>query len=129
MGNVVQTLTNILQEVGTASVLRERLLLLQDQLQLVVQENVNLKKENTRLKKQHKELTVQLEKYSLPEQFVEHRGVLFRKSGSGYSESPYCPVCKIPMSSVEPGIPFFCNKCGHSTSLKPLDIPEAVERL
>jgi hypothetical protein len=95
----------------------------------VVQENVDLKKEYARLKKQHKELAVQLEEYSLPEQFVEHRGVLFRKSGSGYSESPYCPVCKIPMSSMEPGIPFFCNKCGHSTSLMPLDIPAVMERL
>jgi hypothetical protein len=103
--------------------------LLQDQLQLVVQENVNLKKENARLKKQHKELAVQLEKYSLPEQFVEHRGVLFRKSGGRYSESPYCPVCKILMSSMEPSVPFFCNKCGHMASLTPLDIPEAMEML
>jgi hypothetical protein len=129
MANVLQTLTGILQEVGTASVLRERLLLLQDQLQLVVQENVDLKKENARLKKQHKELAVQLEEYSLPEQFVEHRGVLFRKTGSGYSESPYCPVCKIPMSSMEQGVPFFCSRCDHITSLTPLDIPAVMERL
>ena len=129
MGNVLQTVTDILQEVGTASVLRERLLLLQDQLQLMVKENVKLKKENARLKKQHKELAVQLEEYSLPEQFVEHRGVLFRKSGGRYSESPYCLACKILISSMEPGVPFFCNKCGHMSSLKPIDVPAAIERL
>jgi hypothetical protein len=129
MGNVLQTLTDILQEVGTASVLRERLLLLQDQLQLMMQENINLEKENARFKKQIKEFTVQLEEYSLPEQFIEHRGVLFRKSGGRYSESPYCPVCKILMSPMEPGIPFFCNRCGYTTSLTPRDVSIVIERL
>ena len=129
LGNALKTLAGIIQEAGISSVLRERLLLVQDQLKLMQKENVSLKKENARLKKDVKELAIQLEQYSLPEQFVEYRSVLFRKSGDRYSESPLCPNCKILMSSMESSIPFFCSRCNHSTSLTPSDIPEAIKKL
>jgi len=128
MANILQTLTGIIQEFGTSAVLRERLLLLKEQFQLLEKESVSLKEENSRLKKQHAELVIQLDKYALSEQFVEKRGVLFRKTANGYSESPYCPVCKALLRSFERSVFFFCN-CGHKVSLTPNDVPKIMEEL
>jgi len=128
MLNVLQTLTGIIQEFGTSAILRERLLLLQEQLQLLEKESVALKEENSRLKKQHEELVIQLDKHALSEQFIEKRGVLFRKTANGYSDSPFCPVCKALLRSLERSIPFLCQ-CGHRTLLKPMDIPKIMEEL
>ena len=129
MGNVLQIMAGVIQDVGTASVLRERLLLLQDQLQLIVQENILLKEENTRLEKEKHKLSEEIARHTQPDQFIEYGGILFRETGGRYSESPYCPSCKILMSSIKPGIPFFCNHCGHSASITPVEIPEIIKKL
>ena len=127
--DIFKQIKEIINEAGTSSILRERLILLQDQLKLLAEENVALKKENAELVRDKNKLRKQLEAKSDSKQFVEHSGVLFRQTGQGYGNIAYCPVCETPLSSIKQALPMDCSKCGFATHIRPRDIPGIIANL
>jgi len=100
----------LISECGSNAVLRERLLLLRDQLENVNKKIIRLEEENANLVKENGRLTGDLKKATAPKDFIEHRGVFFRRLPSGnLEEGIYCPGCKIPMVSFQGMFPFTCS--------------------
>ena len=55
---------------------------------------------------------------TVPDQFVEHKGVFFKKdSAGGYCKAVFCPSCLQVMLDTDTGI-FICKPCnGRSVNL------------
>ena len=114
---LLDKLEKLIVEHGSASIMREHIALIRDKLQFVAEESIRLKDENSRLFKENEELNHELLRHVTPENFVEKLGVLFKKKGGlGYSEIPYCPVCKTPLSSRNRYDAMWCSHCGFETA-------------
>ena len=127
--DIIKQIKELINEVGTSSILRERLLLVSEQLELMRQEIETLKKENAELVSNNDKLTKQLIEKSVSEEFVEYNGVLFRKTGHGYSGIAYCPVCKIPLGASNKRTNLWCSKCTFRTFIRFSDIPGIIAKL
>ena len=127
--DIIKQIKEIINEAETSSILRERLILLQEHVKLLAQENATLKEENAKLMRDGNNLQKQQEAKFISEQFVERSGVLFMKVGQGYSNVAYCPVCKIPLSALTKSFPLDCAKCGFVTHIRPCDIPAIIANL
>lgn len=70
-------------------------------------------------------------KQAQPEhEYTEHRGVLFRRLANGkIQDEAYCPVCKIPMTSLQGMLPFSCSKCERSASFTGRDIKRIIAEI
>lgn len=105
----IQTLIN---EHGSSTILRERLSLLKDQIEILEKENADLKDAISDIQIENVKLRKQISEQSTSEQFVECRGGLFkRKPSGGFHKAVYCPECKTPMSSVQGEISYTCSRC------------------
>src|SRR3990167_9915937 len=103
---------DLLAEIPTSAVLRERLGLIRDQAQMLENQVAQLHQENAELERRCAEMQSQLEAQAVAEEFVEHHGALFkRKPTGGYHDAVYCPVCHGPMSSLQGMLPYTC-RCG-----------------
>jgi hypothetical protein len=106
----------LINEHGSAAILRERLAFIRDQAQILEKQNAQLQQENVTLKKRVAELETELRKLIKPDGFIENDGVLWRRKGSGFENSPYCPNCeKHTVLSLMPSYhPMFwlCSVCG-----------------
>ena len=111
---LLDALTKLLNEHGSSEILRERLALLRDQTQALEKENVELKKSVTDLEDRNRNLAAQLKAQARSEEFVERRGVLFKRNpAGGYHEAVYCPICYSTLGTIHPELPYACRKsCG-----------------
>lgn len=104
--------TDILKEIPTTGVLRERILLLQEKMNDCNEQVIDLKEENTQLKEDNRKLEEEIQKLRSQEDFEEHRGALFkRKPGGGYHLSVYCPLCHNSTFSLQGITPYSCQAC------------------
>ena len=104
--------SDILKEIPTTGVLRERILLLQEKMNDLNEQIIDLKEENTQLKENNRNLQKELEEFRHQEEFVEHRGAFFkRKPGGGYHLTVYCPRCHNSTYSFQGITPFACEAC------------------
>ena len=102
-----------LEGLAASGIKDERMALLRDRFEQAHAAMVELQEENRRLVQENQELHRQLEEARVPEDFVEHRGVLLRRLPDGdYEPDVYCPRCKVPMFSVMDHAPFQCGRCG-----------------
>ena len=124
-------LQNLITEHGSAVILRERVALLADQAKALEKQVEDLKAENAELKKNNSELHRKLMANTLADEFVEHRGALFkRKSDGSYHLAVYCPHCRKSTSAVVDEFPFACtDKCGWIGSFTPAELNSILKEL
>jgi hypothetical protein len=88
----------------------------------------DLEAENVVLKKRVGQLEGELSAKTTREEFVEHRGALFkRKAGGGYHMAVYCPRCKQSASSLHT-LPYDCP-CGWSADFNKFDLAAIMKDL
>jgi len=110
--NPAALIEKLITEHGSASILKERLLLLRDQLQALELENERLQSALAYREKENAELKRQIAEQAKAEEFVEHEGALFkRRPGGGYHKAVYCPYCRAPLGSLEGVLPYNCGRC------------------
>ena len=118
-----------INERGSAAILKERLGLLQDQLVLHKAEFAKLQQENAALRECVDDLDRRAASQAAAEEFVEHRGALFkRKPGGGYHHAVYCPTCSDSTSVFPPGGEFNCTCSWFSNFIEP-DLPRILSEL
>jgi hypothetical protein len=102
----------LVTEHGSAAIQKTHIDLLRDQAKALEKENADLKKRVAELEELTRTLAGNLKAKAATEEYVRHRGVLFRKLPDGdYEECVYCPNCHGPMFSLQGILPFSCGKC------------------
>jgi regulator of replication initiation timing len=106
-------LSDIISKLGdipTVAVLRERVAFAAEQAKTLEKKVEDLERENAALKQENTRLNAELAAKTREEQFVEHRGALFkRKPEGGYHLAVYCPRCHSSTSSLH-GAPYACTE-------------------
>lgn len=121
---------DLINEHGSATILKERLLLLRDQLAKIEAENERLTEENRQIKSDLQRLQKELEKHSSSEDFVKYRGVLFLRLPNGeIQDEAYCPLCRGPMFSLEGFMPFCCTRCNVTANFSGRDVKRIVAEI
>lgn len=126
-----KSVSDILSELPTNSVLRERISFINEQLDFLMDYVKTLETENSQIKKENADLKKQIKEQSIFfENFVEHRGALFkRKLGGGYHLAVYCPICHNSTTSVTGRAPYFCAKCNLFSDFKGHQIDSIMNEL
>ena len=124
----IQTL---ITEHGSAAILRERIALLADQAKALEKQVEDLKAENAELKQRNSELHRKLTAKTLADEFVEHRGALFKRKPDGsYHLAVYCPHCRKPTGAMVDEFPYACTeKCGWVGSFAPYELNSILKEL
>jgi hypothetical protein len=118
----MKSIVELIADIPTNAVLRL-------QAQALEKKVGELETENSRLVKRVAELERQILSSASATEFVEHRGALFkRKPGGGYSDQPYCFVCKKPLSSHMGMLPYSCM-CGYSADFTGGDLRDVMRGL
>lgn len=127
----VKKLATGITDTMTADVLRERINLIRDQLDIINTAHEAAQKELTDYKAKCNALENEIARYRESEQFVIKKGAAFKKDASGrYSDVPLCPRCHNPISgSGMLGIPMQCIPCRHVTSLHNSNVDSVVAEL
>jgi len=109
---IIEYIDKLIAERGSATVLRERLALLKEQAQPVLDEAAQLREENATLKQRVAQLEAELSAKARRDEFVEHRGALFKLNPrGGYHQAVFCPKCLGPMSSTDHLVDYSCESC------------------
>lgn len=115
--NPLALIEKLINEHGSSAILRERLLLLKDELTKLQNERSELMIKVSNLEKEKSELIELLQQKSIPNEYKEYMGALFKKDSAGkYLPIAHCPECKRPLWNTESGIfPYECstNGCGY----------------
>ncbi len=128
--NPISLIEKAINEHGSAAILKERLSLAADQFKQLEEENRKLKSVNAALEGRVSELSRKLETGSVPRDFVESRGVLFRRQADGKIEKDaYCPTCKTVMFSLSGVTPFHCSKCKFSANFTGREIDRVISAI
>ena len=97
--------------VASNEVLKERLALAVDRGEAMEAEKERLEAQVAQLEGQLREALHQLATARQAEEFVEHQGALFKRTGSGYVNAVYCPSCRTSVGSMQRSMPFYCQRC------------------
>lgn len=96
----------------------------------LLQRNLEIEKEVAKLNAVIAEQDKRLAEYAAKEQFVEFRGVLWRKLESGrYATDPVCPVCRVVLWQCEDLLPFRCSICKFKSPFLRGELTAVFERL
>jgi hypothetical protein len=127
---LIADINQLIAEHGSSSILRERLATLRDDLQRLQEKNDRLEAEHQRALSDNERLREELAKKSIPDEYTEHRGVLFRRFPSGtIQDEAYCPACKIPMTSLADMLPFACSACKRQASFTGKDLYKVISEI
>ncbi len=128
--SIAKELVDLARDAASLPVLRERILLLKEKVEMLEKEVKQLKKEKILREKENADLKNQVLGYSESEEFVEHRGALFKKKpGGGYHLAVYCPNCHKSTSNFERNIVFRCSSCDWCSSFKGDDFKKVFMEL
>jgi len=123
MPKIFDLIEKLITEHGSASIQKVHIDLLKDQAHLLVDENNALKVRVAELEELNHSLSKDLEEKQTRDEFVEHRGMLFKRdSKGGYIEAVYCPKCQGPMGAGFNNFPFQCLSCKIIADFKPGDL-------
>ena len=104
-------ISDFLSGIPVNAVLRERIALLLEDKERLEKQLKELQEANAGLVKERGTLRSQLASYQAATEYVEHRGVLFkRQARGGYALIPYYSSCHVPLSGIE-GFHMACSKC------------------
>lgn len=116
---LIDSLNQLITEHGSATILKERLLLLRDKLEHLEKENQRLQNANTALQHENNDLKTKLNEQTTPDEFIKHRGMLFLRLSNGkIQEEVYCPKCRMPMPCFAAPFSFECDQCHVKTGFK-----------
>ncbi len=103
--------------------------LLEKQLEDFETENQTLREENARLLSELSDkVGINRDNWG-QDDFVETHGAYFLKKSDGkFSETPYCTICKSPMSDVF-GSTYHCSPCSHTWGYTRSDAGKIVKEL
>ena len=125
---LLETIDKLITERGSAAVMDKHLAFVREQAATLEKQIATLQQENTTLKQQLAKCQGELSANATAEDFIEHRGVLFkRKAGGGYHLAVYCPLCQKPAGSPE-GIPYHC-RCGWCGDFGAGELKQVMEDL
>ncbi len=128
--NIFAAIEKLINEHGSAAILKERLSLAADQFKKLEEENGLLKHEKASLEDELGRLRTQLKATLIPQEFVESRGVLFKRLNDGkIAPDAYCPTCKTVLFSLQGVLPLNCSKCGFAAHLTGKEIPKVIAGL
>ncbi|MEO7932828.1 MAG: hypothetical protein ABIT76_06695 [Chthoniobacterales bacterium] len=103
------SIEKLINEHGSAAILRERIELAKEQHIALANRVTELTKELETVKGHNELLRQKLLKVSVPDEFFRQNGLLWRRSDSGFESAPYCPKCKIVMFDFPPRRRMFWN--------------------
>lgn len=127
---LIDLIEKAINEHGSANIMRERLVLIREQADILQRQIVQLQQENSDLKKRLSISEHQLAAKTVMEEFVEHRGALFkRKPSGGYHFAVYCSSCQLPMGNAHPEVPFNCGRCHTITSFEGRELEKIIREL
>jgi hypothetical protein len=108
-----EAIEKLVNEHGSAAVLKERIELAKDQYAALERQVADLTKKLEIVESQNALLSGKLEKASAPEEFTKVNGLLWRQTNIGFEPSPYCPRCKTVMHQFPPNARMYwtCSKC------------------
>lgn len=130
MGKLAADLARILGQIPADAMLRERIAVDIEHVEVLEKKLAQLEEENAALRDQLANLQQQVPARSLSKQLLEYRGALFkRKRDGGVERVVYCPKCKQAMNFVDGGIPFFCSPCQYSTPFNAQDLDTLLKEL
>jgi hypothetical protein len=128
--NLIEAIDRLITERGSSAVLDKHLSFVRDQAQALEKQVEALKKENSGLIAELGECKSNLATKSSQNEFVEHKGALFkRKPEGGYVNSAYCPRCRHPMASGFDGFPFQCRPCKHTAQFHDYELQSVIKEL
>lgn len=107
------SIEKLINERGSAAVLRERLELAAQQYAALERKVAELTKELETVKGHNEVLRNRLATTSASEEYVRSRGVLWFRTADGFDPEPYCPKCKIVMFDFPPRsrTQWNCSQC------------------
>lgn len=130
--NPLKLLEDLINEHGSSSILRERLLLVKDELGKVEKERADLQRQLAEAMEKLRYLREEVKKKSVPENFTEYRGALFKRDVSGrHAPLAHCPECKRPLVNTDPCVfPYNCTTpgCRYEVTIKE-DLELIAQRL
>lgn len=102
-----------LSSIQSNDVLRERLILINEQIKVIQEAHESSQKELAELKAKNLELEKEVASYREKDNFVQHFGAAFRKDASGhYIRAVYCPNCIKQVGAGSLEFPYHCSSCG-----------------
>lgn len=117
----------LINEHGSATILRERLQLANDRYVELEKQVAKLQEEKRELQEQVAELSAALRATQVSKEFEEEHGALFkRRAGGGYHRAVYCPECK--RAASEFAGEFDCS-CGWHTDLGGKTLEQVIANL
>jgi len=128
----ISSVQGALEGIQTVAILKERLALIRDQLEIARQSVIELEKENAALVEENNELREATDRQESQQEFVEYRGALFKPlAGGGYSPDPFCLDCHAVMFSFEDLFPFECgnSSCGKKVRFTGEQLDEVMHEL
>jgi hypothetical protein len=117
-------LNDLLKEDPAHEVARERIVAAETKIAAMEFENVRLRGENAQLKVRLSALA-----RSVPRDFVEARGVLFKRTDGGFEPDAYCPDCIRALSFDKERSRWVCSKCGFIAPFALSDLTRLVASL
>ena len=137
---ILSEIERLINEHGSAAILKERLALASDQYSALQKQADKFQSENERLhldleecQKQRRTLEEELSHVNSLQDWFPEAGALFKKRADGtYDRTPYCPTCKTAMV-YRPGSHelFRCGRksCGQLASFEGTELDEVMRRL
>jgi hypothetical protein len=116
LADLLDKVEKLVVEHGSAGAQSKHIAQLRDYIEQLEKENQRLEKAVVKLSADLAEASKQLARHTSTDGYVEWKGVLIRRlPGGGYSDTPYCPTCKLPLSVVPRTKHLFCNReeCGY----------------
>lgn len=114
---------SIINDQGPDSMLRGRLELARDQAR-------TLEDQVAQLQAVYGGAPHALANNSVLTSFVEHRGALFKRTGSGsFEKRVFCPSCRSTMTSLKRMFPYSCSRCQYSAEFAGIDLQDVMMTL
>ena len=127
ISDLLTALDKLITEHGSATILKERIVQLREEFDRLKGKHDRLESENGRLNAEIAGLRTELEKKTIPTEYIAHRGVLFRRLPNGnIQDEVYCPSCKCTMGSLAGELPYRCSKCRFAASFTGHDLKRIV---
>jgi primosomal protein N' len=111
IADIAKLWNDLVNERGSSNIQRERNVFLKERYEASVEKVKELEAKNADLENENGKLTAQLKAKTTAEEFVEHRGALFkRKPEGGYHLAVYCPHCRKSVDSPHGILPYCCTR-------------------
>jgi DNA repair exonuclease SbcCD ATPase subunit len=121
----------LITEHGSAAILRERLALIADQAKAQETQLAECQRRVAQLEQDNAQLKSKLSARARAEEFVEHRGALFKRKVDGtYHHAVYCPVCHKPTGALIEEMVYSCtDNCGWVGTFTPRELQRIISEL